>query len=255
MHVNPIQHAYVFVLMLCIVAASLSGCVSQNTDPQVLPRPTVVEEIALSLEQTSREYELALEEGDAISMAQAGLDRIEIAKRWFDQDEAGLFIENSIAMIHRARRVASHNEDTSQILENLLADADIGPETNNANFGHLFGNTGNALKRSRATALAVRGRSERVVQLRVEDDIGVVVLIEAPAYHGVSLELVDDTGTVRCHDTSDHGDLICRFRPRAPGLVAASIINPSALEVSVLMITNHSIEREAVGAATGAAHP
>ncbi|MEQ8689626.1 MAG: hypothetical protein RIC89_02155 [Pseudomonadales bacterium] len=174
-------------------------------------------------------------------MAEAALKRIEIAERWFHPDEVTPFLENSLVMIDRARLVASQNKDTHEKLLKLLADADIGADAETGNFGRLFGNTGNALQRKRATTLVIKEKSERVVHLRVLDDIGVIVYIEAPALHGIRLQLTDEAGLVYCSDASEHGDLICRFRPSDAGVVAASITNPGPTEVSVLMITNHPL--------------
>ncbi|NNE56306.1 MAG: hypothetical protein HKN32_09815, partial [Flavobacteriales bacterium] len=58
------------------------------------------------------------------------------------------------------------------------------------------------------------------------------------------LELSDESGRVLCNDMSEHGGLICRFRPGQADLVTASVTNPSLTEVTVLMISNHPIENE-----------
>ena len=238
------RHAPSLALVCSLGIGFLIGCAAQESPAPASPsamQSSTTAEIVESLERASREFEVAQATQDPIAMAQAALDRIEIAKEWLNKEDAAQFIENSIVMIHRARLLASQDEETYETLQGMLADADIGPEMGIADFGRFFGNTRNALRRKRVTTYVIEGQSEQVLHLRVSDDIGVIVYVEAPAYRGVRLRLSDEEGVVHCDDSSELGDLICRFRPSGAGRVTASIVNPGAREVTVLMITNHPI--------------
>ncbi len=232
---------------LCALVILISACATQDSDrsnAQSARATSAIEETIVTLQALNAEFERAQQSRDAIAMAQAALERLEVVRDRFAEQDASLFIENTISMIQRAKIVAAGNEDMSGQLETLLEDIDLKQEQQHGTFGQLFGNTTNALKRKHSRSYEIPRESERLVRLTITDDVGVIVYVEAPFGRGVGLTLSDEADSVLCADASQHGTLICRHRPSHPGLVTAALSNPSPVELGVLMIANHPITED-----------
>ncbi len=224
-----------------------SGCVSQDperTEAKSSRASAAIEVTIARLQTLNAAYERAQRESDAIAMAASALQRLQVVDGRLAEQDAPLFIENTVSMIQRAKMVAAGNQEVRAQLDALLADVDLEHEQTFGAFGQLFGNTSDALKRKRVRSYDIARESERLVRLNVADDIGVIVYVEAPFGRGVGLTLSDMADTVVCTDVSRHGSLICRHRPPKPGRVTAALSNPSPIELGVLMITNHPIAED-----------
>ncbi len=231
----------------CLV--SLLACVSQDSiAPGAVPGATSksdpADHAAEILEAAYAEYDEARLAGDAPAMVRAAVKRLDISKRLLSPSVATQLSEKTIEMVHQARASAADDGEALTRIDEILSEVDLDLTKTLGGSGDLFGNLGNltgSLDSEQLTTYALIPGGTRLIRLRISSDNGAIVYVEAPAHSGVTLRVAEDNDTPVCRDASQHGVLICRWRPTHDGVANVTIKNDSAVEVSVLLITNRPI--------------
>lgn len=241
------QKARVGILFCCIVL--LSACVSQNSRAPSNEAATTSKSAAADhalgvLEQAYAEYEIARLAGDAPAMVHAAMKRLEVSKTLLSESAATQLSQKTVEMILQARGVAADDRESLAKIDATLSEADLDLTREFGGSGNLFGNLGKltgALKSEQLLSYTLAPGDIRLIRLRVASDSGAIVYVEAPARRGVTLRVVEDDGTPLCSDSSEHGVLICRWRPESNGFANVTIEHDGAVEVAVLMLTNRPV--------------
>jgi len=228
-------------LLCCLFL--LSACTARDpivtgSETRAGAKPTFADQTVSVLEQASSEFEAARVVDDAPAMARAALKRLDIFRPFLSESVETQLLVKTGEMIRQARVVAADNKEMQGEIEKLISEANLGPTSKTGNLSGKFGKFGSGLESKQLITYLLVAENNRLIRMRVSADNGFVVYVEAPARSGVALHVVDESETPVCSDTSQHGILICRWRPANDGVVNVIIENASPFEVAVLVITN-----------------
>jgi hypothetical protein len=177
-------------------------------------------------------------------MVRAALKRLDISRTLLSETVATQLSVKTVEMIRQANVIAADDKETLARIDEILSAADLDPTKTLGSSGNLFGKLGKfggVLESEQMTTYVLVPEAARSIRLRVSSDDGAIVYVEAPAHSGVTLRVVEDNDTLACGDSSQHGVLICRWRPPHDGVANVIIQNDSPVEVAVLMITNQPV--------------
>ncbi len=193
----------------------------------------------------NRCFEKAHEANDGVEMTRAALMRFDVSMRNLSKNIDVQLTMKTIKLLRQARVVAGDDKEAQAAIDKLIKDAELGPDTELAaessniiggRFGQFLGISGT----KHSDTYTLRAREIKTVALPVKASKGAIIYIEAPRLRGVVLTVLNRGKNIVtiCRDSSPHGILICRWRPKKDGFVKITIENTGNTAAPVLMITN-----------------
>lgn len=225
--------------LVCSLAL-VTSCASRNVDgeqPDAATSSLRIERTVETLQQSTREFEIAREARDPEAMVRATLKRLKVSQLVLSDAAKTQLNEKTLEMVQQARIVAANDAEAQLRIDQLLSEADFDPATKPAGDGFLGRLLGGLGSEYIETYVLEPGNPLRL-RMNVSPDDGALVFVEAPANAGVVLRTSDPSQSDNCVDDSNHGSLGCRWRPRSGGDAQIVVESPVPYEVSILMITS-----------------
>lgn len=244
---DPATEQRVAFLLCCV--ALISACASQGievagNESGTSSKSDYADHVVGVLEAASLEYEKARAAGDAPAMVRAALGRLDMSKALLSESVAKQLSAKTVEMIRQARVIAADNSEQQAKIEEILSRADLGPTQTLSGSSNLFGKLssfGSMLESQYLKTYVLAPQDSRLIRLRVSSVNGAIIYVEAPERSGVTLQVIEENQAPICSDSSQHGMLICRWRPEKDGVANVIIQNASPVKVPVLMISNQSV--------------
>ena len=239
-----------------ICAVLMAGCASHEAgwstqdarEEGVLP---VADGAIGILANAAKDYTAAREAGDGVAMARAAISRFDASARLVTDDAEVLLAMKTHDMLRQAHIVANGDAAALAEISKLIDKLDVGlshelaSEGRFSSLGSLKGAV-NKAPSSQFETYALDAGDIKSIDLPVTATKGLIVYVEAPELGGIVLSLhatgksvAEGEGkSVLCQDASQHGILMCRWRPRRDSVVKISIENTGLVTEPILMITN-----------------